>query len=297
MKKLTLNKSILSIAIAAFTVFSGVGFANADDTPVENLSQLQNMNQVSTKLDEMKAKNQDRARAMREAAIGVGAQHAYVTQMKVLKDFITKEQTSLDSLFDFATIMRLSGDKISGMYLLPPVVEEVKDAQAISDGGDEFRVSKTVYRIKQKERLVMAAPNWREYLIWDLDADLSKPHDLLLPKTPDEQALWSQWVAEGWKAGILQAEEEMKRRIRNLGSDYTGMVIYTRLAVEGKVSEARVRAQHRSVVGGGDLMRESDSIYRLSAPASLNPNSKDWKPIMTDPRGSLRTPDEFTNME
>lgn len=297
MIKPTLNKAILSIAICFSLAVMVGGSAHAEDQPVENLSQLQNMNQVSSKLDEMKSKNQDRVRAMREAAIGVGAQHGYVTQMKVLKDYINTLESSMDATFDFTTLMRLSGDKISGMYLLPAVIEEVKNAQVVSDDGSEFRSSGTVYRIKQKERLVMAAPNWREYLVWDLDADLSRPHDLLLPKTPDEQALWSQWVAEGWKAGVIQAEQEMVSRVRNLGSDFSGMVRYTRLVVLGKASEAHVKAQHRSVVGGGDLMRESDSIYRLTSPASLNPDSKDWKPIITDPRESLRVPGEFTNME
>ncbi|MFK4132039.1 type IV secretory system conjugative DNA transfer family protein [Pseudomonas luteola] len=296
MNVLTRTKSKIAAAIVCGIAMSISSVAFADE-PLQTLKQLQNMNQVTSKLDELKAKNKDRMRAMKEAAIGIGAQHGYVSQMKVLKDFITSQQTNLDNNFDFASLMRLSGDKISGNYLLPAVIEEVKDAQVVSDDGSEFRSSGTVYRIIQKERLVTAPPNWREYLVWDLDAELAKPHELLMPKNPDEQALWSGWVTEGWKAGVIQAEQEMVKRLRNLGTDFNGMVRYTRLVIEGKATEAKVMAQHRAVVGGGDEMREADSIYRLSTPASLNSDAKNWKPIATDPRGSLRVPDEFTNMQ
>lgn len=286
-----------NLAIAALSLFPFVStLAHADDDQ-KSLSQLQNMNAASNQIDKLTAKNVDRMRAMKDAAIGIGAQHGYVAQMKENKKFILTQANHLDSEFDFATLMKLSGDKISGSYLLPAVIEVVKDAEAVSDDGREFRASGTVYRIKSKERLVSAPPNWREYLLWDLEADLSKPHEQLLPKTPDEVKAWKGWVKEGYYAGISQAQEETKRRTRRLGADFSGMVRYTRLVVEGKASEAKVLAQHRAVVGGGDMMRESDSIYRVSHPVSLNPDSKRWKSIITDPRTTLRAPAEFTDME
>lgn len=285
------------VAIAALSLCPLISSLSYADDDQKTLSQLQNMNAASVQIDKLTAKNADRMRAMKDAAIGIGAQHGYVAQMNTNKKFITAQGNSLDASFDFATLMKLSGDKISGSYLLPAVIEEVKDAQVVSDDGTEFRASGTVYRIKAKERLVSAPPNWREYLLWDLEADLSRPHEALLPKTPDEVKAWKAWVKEGYYAGINQAQEETKRRMRRLGADFTGMVRYTRLVVEGKASEARVLAQHRAVVGGGDLMRESDSIYRVSSPVSLNPDSKRWKSIVTDPRKSLRNPVEFTDMD
>lgn len=292
------NKTKLASIFVAMTI-PFVANAKVDETsnPEKTLTQLQSMNKVNAAIDQMQSKNQDRLRAMRDAAIGVGAQHGYVSQMKVLKDFVEGQEQKLDAIFDFSTIMRLSGDRVSGMYLLPAVIEEVKDAQVVSDDGREFRSSGTVYRIKQRERLVTAAPNWRQYLLWDLEADLAKPHELLLPKTPQEQEAWSKWVAEGWNAGVIQAEQEMSRRTRELGAEFTGMVRYTRLVVEGKASEAKVSAKHRAVVGGGDMMRESDSLYRVSSPVSLNPKVEKWKPIITDPRKGLRNPAEFSDME
>jgi defect-in-organelle-trafficking protein DotC len=294
--RLTKGNLAKILIVATIPFIGNVSYADSSN-PEKSLSQLQKMNKVTTSIDEMQSKNMDRMRAMKDAAIGVGAQHGYVSQMKVLKEFVTSQQKSLDDSFDFATLMRLSGDKVSGMYLLPAVIEEVKDAQAVSDDGMEFRSSGTVYRIKERERLVSAPPNWREYLLWDLEADLSKPHELLLPKTPQEQEAWSKWVAEGWNAGVIQAEQEMSRRARELGAEFTGMVRYTRLVVEGKASEAKVIAQHRAVVGGGDMMREADSIYRVSSPVSLNPRAESWKTIITDPRKGLRNPAEFSDMD
>lgn len=289
---------IAGILVALAIPFAASAATAADSSnPQKTLDQLQRMNKVNVALDKMQSKNQDRIRAMKDAAIGVGAQHGYVSQMKVLKDFVSTQETVLDSIFDFSTLMKLSGDKLSGMYLLPAVIEEVKDAQIVSDDGMEFRSSGTVYRIKQRERLVSSPPNWRQYLLWDLEADLARPHELLLPKTPEEQEAWSRWVAEGWNAGVIQAEQEMARRTRELGSEFSGMVRYTRLVVEGKASEAKVIAKHRAVVGGGDLMRESDSIYRVTSPVSLNPVASKWRPIVTDPRKGLRVPAEFSDME
>lgn len=55
-----------------------------------------------------------------------------------------------------------------------------------------------------------------------------------------------------------------------------------------------VVSSHSEVSGGGNQMRESDRVYQLSRPASLNSDAKDWKAIPLDTRESYRAPIEST---
>jgi defect-in-organelle-trafficking protein DotC len=234
-----------------------------------------------------------RHEAMREAAMTVGAQNGYVSEMNKLRIQLNAEGKTWDMQFPFKDLMRLATPGEKSLYFLPPVIHESNDVTAHSDDNNRIKVSGKYYDIIKKERLVTAAPDWREYLLIDIPADVSKPVGALLPKTAPEQQMWSDWVSEGWEAGVLQANAEMTSRIRNLGSDINGIILYLRLVKERKIEPSYVASQYQGRVNGGDNLHLNQRTFAITAPASFNGNEKQWVPLDLDPRGSYRTPDEI----
>lgn len=289
-----LKRMLLALAVSA-----AVAQAHADGlTPGvqydnSSLSELQQMQYYKgmplAGEDDLANKRQE---AMREAALAVGAQNGYVDEMNKLRLKLNGESKWMDDLWAFKDLMRLAAPGEKALYFLPPVIHESQDVTAHSDDNSRIKVSGVYYDILKKERLVTNPPDWREYLLIDLPVDVSKPVGALLPKTPSEQQLWSDWVSEGWEAGILQANAEMTARVRNLGSDFRGMVLYLRLVKERKIEPSYVASQYRGKVEDGDSMHLQQRTFAITSPASFNGNEKDWIPLDLDPRGSYRNPDE-----
>ena len=232
-----------------------------------------------------------RLAAMKESAISLGAQHGYVTRLGQHKDYFETHE-DLFKIFDFDLVMRLASPGDEEMFLLPPVIQRLDNVSAVSESATRVRISGLVHVIKRPARLVLNPPDWRQYLIWDEEVAVNQPSKALLPKNEQEQAMWADWVAEGWKWGVVTADDEMRYRIRRLGEDFNGMVRYMTLAFQGKVKRPYIASQHTPVVGGGTEMRENESVYEISIPASLQPNTSEWDPIFGDDRQSLRYPSE-----
>ena len=226
-------------------------------------------------------------------ALQVGAQHAFLSRMGEWKGRFYEAEEMLNKQYDFGAIMRVAHHGDSSMYLLPAVIQKANDVTALSNDFKTIRISDIVWVIRKPERLVTRPPNWRAYLIYDDQIEPTNPPAEVLPETPEEIGLWKEWVSEGWARGILQADQEVADRIRALSEDYLGMIRYVRLAYEGKIDTPFISREYADVVGGGDEMRERETIFTLTKPVRLNPNMETWQPLILDDRGSLRYPDEF----
>lgn len=233
-----------------------------------------------------------RNKAMRDAALATAAQRGYAFRMGELRDQIVRRTEELDRLFDFNTLMRVASEGSNHQYLLPPVIQEAKEIVTSSNQSDYMRVSGRVFKIKKPERLVTAAPGWREYLLDELPVAFSVPYEVLLPKTEEERREWERACDEGWQSGVAQANDEMRYRVAQLGGDFSGMLRYVRLGLEGKVSEPVVASAHTNVVGNGREMREDETTYRITRNAALDADMKKWPARGMDNRDSLRYPDE-----
>lgn len=234
-----------------------------------------------------------RFNAMRDAAMAIGAQHAYVQTMNGFKEDILKESQVFDSIFAFKDIMRMATVGEQSLYYLPPVIQESMDVTASSDEFDQIVVSGQYYQILKKERLVTNPPDWREYLLIELPVELSKPSPALLPRTPEEQKVWAANIEKGWEAGILQASEEMSARSRNMGSDFIGMVKYLRLVEEKKVRPSFVAGQYRGKQAEGTSMHLNQRSFAITESAHFNGKESQWLPMSLDTREGLRTPAEI----
>lgn len=237
-----------------------------------------------------------RMQSMREAALSVGAQNGYVSEMNKLRTEINREANYFDGLFAFKDLMRIATPGEKSLYFLPAVIHESGEVTASSTDNKRIEVSGQYYEIIKRERLVTTPPDWREYLLIDIPVDVSKPVGALLPKTAEEQAMWSDWTSEGWETGVLQANAEMTARARNLGSDFTGMVKYLRLVEEGKINPSYVASQYRGSVNQGNSMHLNRRTFAITSGASFSGKVDKWIPLNLDPRNGYRTPDEINKI-
>lgn len=278
----------LGCQVAFAGVTPGVQYDGMSLQELESMSAYKGMPMAGD--DDMANK---RMKSMREAALSVGAQHGYIFSMNKLRKELDAEANTWDNLFAFKDLMRLATPGEKSLYFLPAVIQESKEVTEANTDHSRILVSGTYYQILKKERLVTNPPDWREYLLIDLPVDASKPVGALLPKTPQEQDLWAEWVAEGWEAGILQSNAEMTARIRNLGSDYLGMIKYLTLVEEGKVVPSFVASQYRNKVNQGSSLHVNQRTFAITAPAEFNDRTNAWVPLDLDPRAGYRSPEEI----
>src|SRR5690554_946811 len=112
----------LLVLCLAWASFSGA----LADTGNRSLSDLKALDATSPQASfgagmELERDSPMKLAAMRDAALAVGAQHGYAYRIDALKSEIRYQADALDRLYDFSSLMRLSGSPADQMYLLPPV--------------------------------------------------------------------------------------------------------------------------------------------------------------------------------
>lgn len=238
-----------------------------------------------------------RLTALRDAALSTGAQHGYVAKLEGMKEQLRGNADYLSQIWDFSLVMRLATRGDESLYLLPPIIREVDEAKVTSADRQRLRVSDRTYQIRRRERLVLSPPNWRDYLLFDRNPEVSLPPEPLLPDTDEERRIWESAIDRGWQAGERQAVREMTRRFERLGTDYIGMLRYMRLLASGQIEAPFVSSERKWVVGGGDEMRINEKRYEISRPASLNPDAESWEGFSSEARDGYRYPEELRDLE
>lgn len=282
--------------ILLFALFFGVtGAALADPQSLIDLQRLDSKSPLAS-IGQLRSELPDNSTikmsAMRDAALATGAQHGYAERMGVLKTEVRYQSDSLDQLYDFGALMRATSRGETELYLLPPVIQSAENVMATDSEQKRIRISNQLFVIAEPARLVTRPPNWREFLVFDSPRPLSYPDKVLLPSTQEEQRYWAAWVAEGWKAGSIQADQEMTSRVRKLANTYIGMARYARMNLEQKVDAPNVTSVAQNVTGDDTQMRLNDRVYELTQDAKMNLDASQWLAIATDPRDSLLTEDE-----
>lgn len=282
LKKLIVTTSLLVYSIAGYS------------QETYSLTELKTLkfDEKTMGVDSKNNENAFRQKAMKDAAMAIGAQHGYVKHMTYLKEEILDKQVYMDDIFDFSLIMKIASGKFEEMHLLPPVIRKTKDTVTVSADSRRIEIRGTEYEILKHARLVSIAPNWRQYLIYDQPVAVNKPADILLPKNAKEEENWAIWVQEGWLAGIAQAEHEMTYRVRKLGQDFKGMLTYTEVLLEGKIKKPVVSSSTQNIRSSHNEMILDEKIIQLAMPATLNADTDNWEPLFLDTRDSLKQPIE-----
>lgn len=234
-------------------------------------------------------KDDVRRRAMQDVAESLGAQEGY---NYYINKFLAKLEENEDIMnhFNFRSLMTAATDDSTEMYVLPPVIEKLENAEAVNTSGTQLKLTGEIYRILSNVRLVTAPPTWRDYLQPVGMSNTNKPPKDLLPKNKEEKIRWGQWVKSGFQAGLEQGDREMRHRVSQIRTDFLGMVRYMNLVESGMVKEPVVALEHIRTEGDGGELKVRSSIYEITSGASLVINHEKWKEISNDnDRTNLKT--------
>ncbi|MHA6345906.1 type IV secretory system conjugative DNA transfer family protein [Roseivivax sp. CAU 1761] len=252
-----------------------------DITKVEtrSLSELQALEPVGDELDE-DASEEDKLRrpALKETARAYGARGGLAHATRQTNVMLRERADKLDQIYDFKKIMIRGPDS---SVVLPPVISEAEDTYEVADAGKTIRVADTVYEIIAQARFSPVPPLWHSYLIREYGAP-NRPPDEILPRTPAERELWEHHVAEGWEAGLKQANDIFQTDLNRLDRDYGGMLKFKELLAEGKVSAPVVSKAPMGVTGSGSGMRVNDRAIRITRDPQLQTDTSLWTPTITN---------------
>jgi defect-in-organelle-trafficking protein DotC len=235
-----------------------------------------------------------RAEAIQEAAASYGARAALAHQLTAYKNSIMRDAHKMDRLFAFerqvlsipidASKATTAAGKGNGEYaaILPAVILSGKDMDSFPN-ADEMRIADETFKIYADEKLIPvdkatgrpAAPSWRDYLFFSFQK-VEKPHATLMPRTPQENALWDEWVSRGWSEGESQAKQMIEAGWARLDRDYNGMATYHAAVGQGMATRPEVGQTRMGVTGGGKEMRVNDRVLRITDHTTLVPDSKKW---------------------
>lgn len=275
-----MKKSLWKLIVAVSLVGFIPQVANADDSvgtsepppPIETLQQLPKLNKI---VDSDTGLPFDiRMEAMREGALSYGARGGLAWRTYHIRKELDTRARYLDKVFNFNQLLIPAP---SGLLIEPPVISEADNALIIDGNGQGASVTDRHYTINENSRIVATGRNWRNYLERDW-GEVIPPPDVLRPANDEERAFWVEMVDEGWKEGILQADEVFQNDLNRLKADYLGMIRYRTLLAQDMVSPPYALQVDRGVTGGGMEMRVGDRSVQITGVPVLKPGYDEWQP-------------------
>ncbi len=208
-----------------------------------------------------------RASAIETAAKTYSVQAGLASRSWYINQSLYQRAAKYDLVFNFSAVMLEPG-------FIPPVIEEGRDAYN-QPSATVVRAADRLYRIEFPARLVSSAPTWRDYLPLAVVRP-SLPDAAYLPHTPAERAVWDAAAAQGWKQGVVLADQTFEGNLARLSRDFTGMLRYKALYQQGVVAKPILAKSNLGVTGGGDEMAINDRVYEVTRSAALDPDRSRW---------------------
>ena len=217
--------------------------------------------------------------AMRLAALGFGARAGLARRSWEIGAMLERLAPPLSAIYRFADLMLSE----HGFTVQPPVLAETRQAFRLGRGQARAARARLVLRIVEPERIVSAAPHWRDYLVRSWRTP-EPPAAVLFPRTAPETALWRQWLAEGWGHGTALGDDIFAADLDRLNRTFEGVVRWHRLHLAGMVSAPGLTAAHAAATGHERLLRIGETSVRLDRRAVFNLDPRAW----SAPGGDLR---------
>ena len=210
--------------------------------------------------------------AMRLTALGFGARAGLARRSWEIGVMLERLSAQLSAIYRFGDLMLTE----QGFTVLPPVLAETRQAFRLGLGQDRAASARLVLRIVEPERIVSAAPHWRDYLVrsWRKPAP---PAAVLFPRTGPETTLWRQWLAEGWAHGTALGDDIFAADLDRLNRTFEGVVLWHRLHLVEMVSAPGVTTAYTAAAGHERLLRIGETSVRLDRRAAFNLDTRAWR--------------------
>ena len=237
-----------------------------------NLKDLETLSQKTTKIRGANI-NKIRADAIKEVSMTIGAQGGLAWRSEQINKMVGENQKELSQIFNFNGLLLENN-------IMPPVIQESKQSLQLNS-PNIIRISNRTYKIIKQARFVTTPPTWRNYLSLNYPKpDL--PDRTLLPRNQQEREIWIKFVNIGWQKGIEQANNIYANNLAKLKRDFEGMLLYRKMLSQNMVSKPFVAKSAMGITSNDDNseIRINDRILRITSAPTINPNSKEWKPVM-----------------
>ena len=215
-----------------------------------------------------------RRSAMRAAALGFGARAGLARRGWDIAGMLERHGRALSAVYRFRDLMLNE----SGFTVMPPVLAGTDRAFRLDRDGAQAASARRVLRIVAPERIVSAAPHWRDFLVRDWP-EAVPPAALLFPHDPDESVLWRRWLRQGWKKGAALGDDIFAADLERLNRVFEGLVLWRRANLARMVSAPSLETGRTAVSGHGRLVRIGETLARLGPPARFELRAGQWKPL------------------
>jgi defect in organelle trafficking protein DotC len=205
--------------------------------------------------------------AVRDTALSLGARSGLYERSKTLNHTLVRYERTLERIFPFPALLLENN-------IIPPVLLEAKNTLEQSD-PTLLRIADRAYSIDQQARFVTAIPSWRDYLNQNYEKP-ALPDKSLLPRDHAEHIIWEHYLAEGWQAGIAQANNIFTENVARLRQDIEGMIRYRVLLSKNMISAPYVAKLDMGITGGGSQMAINERLLQITALPQLQSESQFW---------------------
>lgn len=217
-----------------------------------------------------KSSNDGREQAILLEGMKFGSQSALFERSHKYQSLLNDNKHELSRIFNFHPLLMMGG------RVIPPVVVESDNLSMIEDRYTKRHVKKS-YKIIEQARVVNTPLDWRTYLLFDVPKPIV-PSKYALPikgNTREEQ-IWANGVAQGWEAGLKQANDIMLQNIRTLERDYVGMIRFKIMLAKGMVTSPIPSNTKLGVTGDVDTLNIGESIFQVVEAPTWNKNAETW---------------------
>lgn len=253
--------------------FSGdVNVNNIINFQTPDLYELAKKNEGKTKSEVLSDNDKDaRMVAIYNEGIRYGAQAALYRVIEDFKLLVSKNENEINSTFMFEPLMLMNGK------VQPPVILESKN-NFYKEGKLKTRTIKQSYKIDKQVEVRNSPKTFHEYL--NINAVKPKvPNPIVYPRNYKEKMEWAEGVKKGWERGIRQGNEIIVQKIRNLTSDYVGMVRFHLMKNAGIVSDPIAHTLDRGVNTNGEDINIGEVEFKITTLPEFNSDIETWKAL------------------
>lgn len=231
---------------------------------IPELEQLMNMSirSLEDELDRERAES-GKLNAVRQVGMAAGIHRGRAWRQEQINEWLEELNEVLSVTWNFEQLL------VDGVYL-PPRVDVIEGhVESMEDG--RLRVIRQGFRLASKPQLIVTPPTFLNYL-YQVPDPIEPVNRLGLPERGTaEIAAWQEAVAQGWKFGVEQADQEFRADLALLRRDYGGMLRYIDLVAKGLITMPRLSSEEFGIIvsADGQVLNIGDEIISIELPPSF----------------------------